>query len=86
MQFLFCEHDDCGDILCLDCRQEGGVEDTLDTCENCFRSFCFKHRYEYVKENCRNTSTIANGCLECFRMVSTMLALPGVMEPSLLQG
>jgi hypothetical protein len=85
MAILSCEHDGCDISLCFDCRrQEGGVEDTLDTCENCFRSFCFKHRYEYVKENCR--TLIANGCLECFRMVSTMLALPGVMEPSLLQG
>jgi len=79
MQMMFCEHDGCEVRVCLDCRQAGG-ENTLESCNKCWDTFCFKHRYESCKEDWDNC------CAECLRMVAPMLVLPGVMEPSLLQG
>ena len=77
---IFCEHDDCEVELCLECRHEVDVEFTLDSCNRCQKMLCFKHRYESCKEDWNNC------CAECLRMVAPMLLLPGVMEPSLLQG
>jgi hypothetical protein len=80
MQMMFCEHDDCEVDLCLECRREVDVEYTLDSCNRCHKILCFEHRYESCKEDWNNC------CAECLRMVAPMLVLPGVMQPSLLQG
>jgi hypothetical protein len=86
MAIISCEHDGCKLRLCSDCNFQSDLEHTLDACANCERVLCFKHRYEECKENCRSAATIANGCLGCFRIVSCVSILPGVMDPSLLQG
>ncbi len=87
MGTIFCEHDGCDMSLCTDCNFQGGSENPLlDDCNTCFRFLCFKHRYEECKANFRSTSMIANGCLGCLSMVMDLSALPGVIEPSLLQG
>ncbi len=80
MQMMFCEHDGCEVELCLECRQDDDDENTLPFCDRCHKTLCFKHRYESCKEDWDNC------CAECLRMVAPMLVLPGVMEPSLLQG